>query len=87
MNKGKILKMPTKILEQKENKSELFVNCEQTYRWLRFSKVFSDSENRKVALIDVMTTNVDGIDKKICRLAISIDELNKVIKKIQQDKD
>lgn len=48
--------MPTKILSQKEKRDELSVNCELTYRWVRFSKTYSDSENRKVVLVDVMTT-------------------------------
>lgn len=88
MSKGRILKMPVRHLpERKENRDGLSVNCELTYRWLRFHDVYSDSQNRKVALIDVMTTNIDGIDKKICGLAVSIDELLKTIKKIQAEKD
>lgn len=84
MDRGKILKMPSKYTALRNNKDELCVNCELTYRWLRFSDIYSDAQNRKVAFVDVMTTNIDGVDKKICGLAVCVDDLAKVINSIQQ---
>jgi hypothetical protein len=83
MDKGKILKMPRKYTTKADGSDELSVNCELTYRWLRFSDAYTDTQNGKVAFVDVMTTNIDGVDRKICGLAVSIDELQKVLYKIQ----
>jgi hypothetical protein len=84
MDRDKIIKMPCKHPAANRDRDELSVNCELTYRWLKFSDIYTDTENKKVAFVDVMTTNIDGVDKKLCGLAVSIDELSKVINKIQQ---
>jgi hypothetical protein len=85
MEKGKIIKMPGRHAAARVDRDGLSVDCELTYRWLRFSDTYTDSQNRQVAFVDVMTTNIDGADKKICGLAVSIDELLSVIHKIQND--
>jgi hypothetical protein len=85
MEKGKVLKMPKYLLEHKNNRGDMSVNCEITYRWLRFTDSYSDTKDGKVAFIDVMTTNIDGVDKKICGLAVSINELLKVINRIHRN--
>jgi hypothetical protein len=84
MDRDKVIKMPIKHPATIRDRDELSVNCELTYRWLKFSDIYTDAQNRKVAFVDVMTTNIDGVDKKLCGLAVSIDELSKIINKIQQ---
>lgn len=83
MEKGKVLNMPKARPAKKTSRGELSVNCELTYRWLKFSDAYTDAQNKKIAFVDVMTTNIDGADRKLCGLAVSVDDLINILKKIQ----
>ncbi len=84
MSKDNIIGMPIKTSQIIKNKrGNISVDCIVTDRWLKFSNSSAMFDCGEVYTVDVMTTNVDGIDKKICQLIIKKDELINVINSIK----
>lgn len=84
MSKDKIIEIPLKYTQIRKNKrGNMSVDCIVTDRWLRFSNNSAMLECGEVYTVDVMTTNSDDINKKICQVIIRKEELVDVIGRIK----
>lgn len=75
----KIIKFPHVNSEQRfiNEHGQYCIQCKVSDRWLSFSPETDASHT--LLLVDVMTTNMDKNDKKICSLCLDINELKKLI--------
>jgi hypothetical protein len=84
VKKENIIKLPISYLQMIKNRRGPYaVSCIVTDRWLRFSETSTKLDCGEACFIDVMTTNADNMDKKICQLIITKDELLDVLSRIK----
>lgn len=82
----KIIRIPITYSERKKNQmGDGYVPCYISSRYLMIQGV-SKCNDETIMMFDVMTENDKGVSRKICEMAIDINDLNEAIKKVKANK-
>jgi hypothetical protein len=65
-----------KIMEHK-------AECQVSSRWLQFPQTAQAVDGASFMFVDVMTSNGDDHEKKICQLILTKEDLLEILKRIQ----
>jgi len=78
-----VVRIPISNKQRQINKhGEGYVPCEVSSRWLQFDSY--GTENGLV-MVNVMTENEEGIEKKICELVLTKDDILRAVNNINFD--
>jgi hypothetical protein len=84
MANDNVIRLPIKYTQILKNKRGKYsVNCLITDRWLKFEDTSVRMDVGEAVILDVMETDTDGNDKKVCQLVVTKEELLEVIKQIE----
>lgn len=79
---AEIRRIPVSSLQRHKNRlGRCAVSCVVSDRWLRFSEHYQDVGDDRVVWVSVMTGDPDR-PRKLCDLAVSLDELEDLIRDI-----
>ena len=79
----KIVRIPITYSERKKNQmGDGYVPCYISSRYLMIQGV-SECNDETIMMFDVMTENDEGVSRKICEMAIDINDLNEAVKKVK----
>ena len=82
----KIIRIPITYSERKKNQmGDGYVPCYISSRYLMIRGI-SEWDDKKVIMFDVMTENDEGVSRKICEMAIDINDFNEALKKVVSNK-
>jgi hypothetical protein len=81
---AELKKMPISSEQRYKNRLGQFaVPCVVSLRWLRFAQHYSETKDDRLVWVDVMKGEPGDPARKLCQLAISLDELEDVLKSIK----
>lgn len=87
MTDEKIKRFPVKHWERERNRrGRRAASCEVTERWLRFSVQEEKQPFGTPVWVDVMTGSGED-ERKICRLCLTVEELEGVLKHVKEDRE
>jgi hypothetical protein len=83
MADDKVVRFPVKSWQRRKNRlGKRAVLCEVTDRWLQFPEDSYPIQGNHLMFVDVMTATSGGKPKKICRVCISKEDLERAIKNV-----
>lgn len=81
---NKIIKLPINYSQRKKNEmGKGYVPCQISSRYLRLHSI-SQVGDKNFIMLDVMTENDDHEHRKICEMAIALEDLSEAFKEIQE---
>lgn len=84
MSNDNVIRLPIKYTQILKNKRGKFsVNCLLTDRWLRFEDTSVRMDVGEAIILEVMETDEEGNDTKLCQLVITKEELLEVLGQIE----